>query len=72
LPTPAIIKPKPLWTGKQLLSLVIPNVNLIKFLEAAGKTPNSMWCSPNDSVVIISKGELISGNVNKATAGNSH
>jgi hypothetical protein len=51
---------------------VIPNVNLIKFLEAAGKTPSSMWCSPNDTVVIITKGELISGNVNKATAGNSH
>ena len=28
MPQPAIIKPKPLWTGKQLLSLVIPgNIN---------------------------------------------
>lgn len=24
LPQPAILKPKPLWTGKQLISLVIP------------------------------------------------
>ncbi len=47
-------------------------MNLVKFIEAAGKTPNSIWCSPNDSVVLISKGELISGIVNKATAGNSH
>jgi DNA-directed RNA polymerase II subunit RPB1 len=30
LPPPAILKPRPLWTGKQLLSLVIPNVNLVR------------------------------------------
>lgn len=27
LPPPAILKPRPLWTGKQILSLVIPAVN---------------------------------------------
>jgi DNA-directed RNA polymerase II subunit RPB1 len=27
LPHPTILKPKPLWTGKQIISLVIPNVN---------------------------------------------
>jgi hypothetical protein len=26
IPTPAIIKPKPLWTGKQILSMTIPRV----------------------------------------------
>ena len=25
LPPPTIIKPVPLWTGKQLMSLIIPN-----------------------------------------------
>lgn len=31
LPQPAIIKPKPLWTGKQIFSLVIPStINLEK------------------------------------------
>lgn len=31
VPTPAIIKPKPLWTGKQLFSLIIPGkVNLLR------------------------------------------
>jgi DNA-directed RNA polymerase II subunit RPB1 len=24
LPQPAILKPKPLWTGKQIFSLVLP------------------------------------------------
>ena len=31
LPHPAVLKPKPLWTGKQILSLVIPQtINLEK------------------------------------------
>ena len=31
MPQPAILKPKPLWTGKQMFSLIIPgNVNLIR------------------------------------------
>lgn len=31
MPQPAILKPKPLWTGKQIFSLIIPgNVNLVR------------------------------------------
>ena len=31
LPVPAILKPKPLWTGKQIFSILIPgNVNMIR------------------------------------------
>ena len=31
VPQPAILKPKPLWTGKQLFSLIIPGmINLIR------------------------------------------
>ena len=31
MPQPAILKPKPLWTGKQLFTLTIPgNVNVIR------------------------------------------
>jgi DNA-directed RNA polymerase II subunit RPB1 len=29
-PQPAIIKPKPLWTGKQIFSLIIPKINMEK------------------------------------------
>lgn len=71
LPIPAILKPRPLWSGKQILSLVIPNVNLIKHFEAPSKNPHSQWCSNNDSVVLISKGELLAGCVNKSTVGAS-
>ena len=31
MPRPAILKPKQLWTGKQIFSLIIPsNINMIK------------------------------------------
>ena len=35
IPQPAILKPRPLWTGKQLFSLVIPgNVNCVQYHSA--------------------------------------
>jgi len=40
LPTPAILKPKPLWAGKQILSLVIPgSINMEK---------GSKYCDKDD------------------------
>lgn len=30
LPSPAIIKPRPMWTGKQILSLILPEINYVK------------------------------------------
>jgi DNA-directed RNA polymerase II subunit RPB1 len=32
IPTPAILKPKPLWTGKQMFSMIIPGTFLKKFI----------------------------------------
>ena len=29
VPAPAILKPKPMWTGKQLFSLICPKVGLV-------------------------------------------
>jgi DNA-directed RNA polymerase II subunit RPB1 len=29
-PEPAIIKPKTLWTGKQIFSLIIPKINMAR------------------------------------------
>jgi hypothetical protein len=31
IPIPAVLKPVPLWTGKQLLSLIIPKINLTRY-----------------------------------------
>lgn len=48
LPSPTVLKPKPLWTGKQLLSLIIPDVNL-----AIQRDKNRSWDSNVDSNVLI-------------------
>lgn len=70
IPEPAIYKPEPLWTGKQLFSLVLPNVNLTRFANPHpdGETSD---ISPGDTKVIISRGELICGIVDKRTVGSS-
>lgn len=55
MPQPAILRPKPLWTGKQIFSLIIPGrVNCIRTHsthpddEDKGKY---CWISPGDTKV---------------------
>ena len=31
LPQPAILKPVPLWTGKQIFSLVLPKIQYVRY-----------------------------------------
>ncbi len=66
-PLPTVLKPKPLWTGKQIFSLIIPNINLMKKNEKKGL----IWDSPGDNNILIQKGELICGNLTKGTIGAS-
>ena len=64
LPIPAIIAPVPLWTGKQIVSLVIPKTcNLDR-----GK-----WkaIDPEDKELCIQNGELNAGFLNKGVVGSS-
>lgn len=74
MPQPAILKPKPLWTGKQLFSMFLPLVNLVRtasFVEEdrEKKEDSDEFISPEDSKVIIQKGELISGICDRTTLG---
>jgi DNA-directed RNA polymerase II subunit RPB1 len=66
LPPPAILKPKQLWTGKQILSMCIPKgINLYRNAEGASPNPvadDGMW---------IEDGEIIFGIVDKKTVGTS-
>jgi DNA-directed RNA polymerase II subunit RPB1 len=72
IPIPAIIKPKELWTGKQLLSIILPKVNL-KGKASNGPpnntVPNTFNCY--DHLVTISEGELLEGTIDKGTIGKS-
>lgn len=70
IPSPAILKPVPRWTGKQMLSLVIPRVNLIGF-HSAHPDSETGDMSPGDTKVIIEDGVLLSGILCKKTVGNA-
>ena len=57
---PALLKPKPLWTGKQIMSLIIPNVNMTR-KAGSGKTKvgnedqreRTNYASVNDRMIMI-------------------
>ncbi|KAF9544636.1 beta and beta-prime subunits of DNA dependent RNA-polymerase, partial [Agrocybe pediades] len=66
VPIPAILKPKPLWTGKQILSLTIPRgINIHRAPDP--KSSNPIF----DDGILIENGELIFGIVEKKTVGAS-
>ncbi|XP_065849011.1 DNA-directed RNA polymerase III subunit 1 isoform X2 [Euphorbia lathyris] len=84
LPTPAILKPIELWTGKQLFSILLrPNANIRVYLnlivkekiysklKKGDKREKESMC-PNDGYVYIRNSELISGQLGKSTLGNGN
>ena len=50
VPMPAILKPEPLWTGKQVVNLIIPRVNLRR-KAAWSKDHEDQDMTPYDSQV---------------------
>ncbi|KIK60686.1 hypothetical protein GYMLUDRAFT_43543, partial [Collybiopsis luxurians FD-317 M1] len=61
---PSILKPKPLWTGKQILSLTIPcGINIHQNPDP--KSSNPVF----DGSMLIENGEIIFGIVEKKTIG---
>jgi DNA-directed RNA polymerase II subunit RPB1 len=76
IPIPAVLKPQELWTGKQLLSVILPKVNLKSKAsngppkDASGRTmPNTF--NMYDHLVTIQEGELLEGTIDKKTIGSS-
>ena len=71
VPTPAILKPRPLWTGKQVFGLIIPKqINLIRTAAWHLETETG-YLTPGDTQVRIEKGEVITGTLCKRTLGAS-
>uniref|UniRef100_K3ZN27 DNA-directed RNA polymerase subunit n=1 Tax=Setaria italica TaxID=4555 RepID=K3ZN27_SETIT len=69
IPAPAILKPRPIWTGKQVFNLIIPKkINLIRFSSWHSEN-ETRFITPGDTVVRIEKGELLSGTLCKKTLG---
>uniref|UniRef100_A0A1B6E299 DNA-directed RNA polymerase subunit n=1 Tax=Clastoptera arizonana TaxID=38151 RepID=A0A1B6E299_9HEMI len=75
MPQPCILKPKPLWTGKQVFSLIIPgNVNMIRTHSTHPDDEDNgpfKWISPGDTKVMVEHGELVMGILCKKTLGTS-
>ncbi|XP_072390152.1 LOW QUALITY PROTEIN: DNA-directed RNA polymerase II subunit RPB1 [Diabrotica undecimpunctata] len=75
MPRPAILKPKPLWTGKQIFSLIIPgNVNMIRTHSTHPDDEDDgpyKWISPGDTKVMVEHGELVMGILCKKSLGTS-
>ncbi|KAG2453789.1 hypothetical protein HYH02_001998 [Chlamydomonas schloesseri] len=69
VPMPAVLKPRPLWTGKQVFSMFIPDVNL-KNKSAWYKDADVPDMSVDDAQVLIRQGELLTGALCKKTVGN--
>ncbi|KAL9232875.1 hypothetical protein vseg_007938 [Gypsophila vaccaria] len=85
LPTPALVKPIELWTGKQLFSILLrPHSKMRVFVNLMVKEKNyskienrKISCQeetmcPKDGFVYFRNSELISGQVGKATLGNGN
>ncbi|KAK4532844.1 hypothetical protein CCYA_CCYA14G3701 [Cyanidiococcus yangmingshanensis] len=71
IPAPAILKPHPLWTGKQIFSLLLPDgVNLERFSNGHPDHERTIM-TPSDTRVLIQNGELVTGTVDKRTVGSS-
>lgn len=72
IPAPAILKPKPLWTGKQLFSMICPKINYRgrskNHVEDKNVTDPFNYL---DSEVLIHSGILLQGIVDKNIVGAS-
>eukprot|EP00061_Rhincodon_typus_P018568 g47789.t1 len=75
VPQPSILKPRPLWTGKQIFTLVIPgHVNCIRTHSThPDEEDNGPYkhISPGDTKVVVENGELIMGILCKKSLGTS-
>ncbi|KGB79472.3 DNA-directed RNA polymerase II subunit RPB1 [Cryptococcus deuterogattii R265] len=68
IPPPAIFKPKPMWTGKQLLSMTIPKGINITYKNNEKPSPIDV----TDENVLIENGELVHGTIVKNMAGSAN
>lgn len=70
---PAIIKPRPLWTGKQVVTTVMTNIVPRSHpgltLQSKSQTPWERWNDEAEGQVIFDQGVLICGILDKAQLG---
>ncbi|BAN90633.1 DNA-directed RNA polymerase subunit A' [Aeropyrum camini] len=71
LPEPAILKPRPLWTGKQLASIFLPDD--LNFKGKSKTNAGDLACADelclHDSYIVITNGKLLEGVLDKKAIG---
>jgi DNA-directed RNA polymerase beta' subunit len=73
---PAIMKPRPLWTGKQVVTSVLKNITPADHpgltMSGVSTTPKKLWSeNSEEGVVIFKDGELMQGVLDKKQLGPS-
>eukprot|EP00877_Chromochloris_zofingiensis_P013598 jgi/Chrzof1/8492/Cz03g13040.t1 len=68
VPMPTILKPRPLWTGKQVFNMFIPKVNLRR-TSSWYRDKDEEGFSADDAQVFIKEGQLITGCLDKKSLG---
>ncbi|KAK3674120.1 DNA-directed RNA polymerase II core subunit rpo21 [Recurvomyces mirabilis] len=70
VPAPAIYKPKPMWTGKQLVSMALPaGLNLLRTEKGEKATANIPYLEKTG--LLVQNGELVLGRMVKKIVGAS-
>lgn len=73
LPKPSIVKPKNLWTGKQIISILFfPELTMHKYSAWHDEDTETPWFSESDTDIYIDNGgELLTGTLCKKVLGTS-
>jgi DNA-directed RNA polymerase II subunit RPB1 len=73
VPIPCILKPEPMWSGKQLLSFLVPStINMKKDTNLSGKNKgDDAVFAKSDHKLIIRNGHIVAGIVDKKAVGAS-
>ena len=72
MPPPAMLKPRRMWTGKQLLSAVLAHCGRGRApmtMEAGAKLSGALWGDAVEGRVIVRQGQLLTGVFDKAQYG---
>ena len=72
---PAIVKPRSLWTGKQIVTTVLKNITPLSHpgltLQGKSQTTGDRWGDDSEGSVLFNDGELLCGILDKAHLGPS-
>ena len=84
LPMPAIVRPQPLWSGKQIYSLLLPDdleyerrsrshsEYKDRLADLSKRDPiGAKYCDPTDTLVLVRRGVLLCGTIDKKSVGTS-